>query len=64
MDAGHSPRKTQEDWGTFWMDTVAKEGNVKDPSSDSNGESHVEFKSSGTRLYENMEDIMLIASKF
>lgn len=46
------------------MDVVAGEGEVKDPYTDSGAESHVEFKSSGIRLYENMEDMMLIVSKF
>ena len=45
---GLSPRKNQQDWVRDWMDIIAGEGGVQDPNGDRN-ESHVEFKSRGTR---------------
>lgn len=64
MDSWILRKKNQQDWVTDWMDVVAREGEVKDPSSDRNEESNAEFKSSGTKLYWNIKDNMLIASKF
>lgn len=46
------------------MDVIAGERGAQKPSSDRKEESQLDFKISGTRVYENMGDNVLIVSKF
>lgn len=64
LDAWTFTQENQQDWVTDWMDVIAGERGAQKPSSDRKEESQLDFKISGTRVYENMGDNVLIVSKF